>query len=80
MPDTQNTQLVTVFHLTKQQLCVGSPGIWNFYGNNCSQPWEDDEMLCLISILTGCIPDLLQQKLTGSAKHESTISVEVYGT
>jgi len=30
-------------------------------------------------ILTGCIPDLLQQQLPGSAKHESTISDEVWG-
>jgi len=37
-------------------------------------------LLCLISILTGCIPDLLQQELPGSAKHESTISVEVHET
>jgi len=34
---------------------------------------------CLISILTGCIQDLLQQELPGSAKYESTISVEVNG-
>ena len=34
---------------------------------------------CLISILTRCIPDLLQQQLPGSAEHESAISVEVHG-
>ena len=36
-------------------------------------------LLCMISILTGSIPDLLQQGLPGSAKHESAISVEVNG-
>jgi len=35
---------------------------------------------CLISILTGCISDLLQQQLPGSAKHDTTISVEVHGS
>ena len=81
-PNTQNTQLVTVFHLTKQQHCVGSPGSWNVYRNNCSsQLWEGGEILqCLISVLTGCMPDLQQQGLPGSAKHEPTISVEVHGT
>jgi hypothetical protein len=38
-------------------------------------------LLYTISILDGYsyIPDLLQQELPGSAKHECTISVEVYG-
>ena len=34
-------------------------------------------MLCLTSVLTVCVPDLLEQGLPGSAKHESTIPVEV---
>jgi len=37
-------------------------------------------LLCLIPILTGCISDLLQQEMPGSAKHESTISVEIHGS
>jgi hypothetical protein len=41
-------------------------------GNKC------ETLLYLISILVGYIPDLLQQELPGSAKHERTISVEVY--
>jgi hypothetical protein len=44
---------------------------------NCGNRGEI--LLYLITVLTGCIRDLLQQEMHGSAKHESTISVEVRG-